>query len=68
MNRSMVFLFINLLISVFREESNTTWDLCIGLCDCLPSQGPYVIGLYLFEGCGVEAVMGGVCRRCPPKV
>ena len=27
MNRSMVFLSINLLISVFREECNTTWAL-----------------------------------------
>ena len=26
-NRSMVFLSINLLISVFREECNTTWAL-----------------------------------------
>ena len=28
----------------------------------------YVRGLYLFEGCGVQVVMGGVCSKCPLKV
>ena len=33
------------------------------------SQGSiYVRGLLLFEGCGIEAVMGGVCIRCPLNV
>ena len=31
-------------------------------------RGHYVKGLELFEGRGVEAVMGEVCSRCPPKV
>ena len=32
MNRSMVFLSINLLISVFREGCNTTWCKDTGEC------------------------------------
>ena len=71
MNRAMVFLSINLLISVFREGCNTP---SMGFTCALHSvtvylvRGNYVRGPYLFEGCGVEAVMGGVCSRCPPKV
>ena len=69
MNRSMVFLSINLLISVLREGCNTTWLTCaLHSVTVYLGRGHYVRGLQLFEGSGVEAVMGGVCSRCPPKV
>ena len=70
MNRSMVFLSINLLISVFREGCDTPLALPVHctLWTVYLVRVNYIRGPQLFERCGVEAVMGGVCSRCLPKV